>query len=85
MTQFLEGPTPFNEGGGGSSYVGIILKTNHLYNTGLLEDITTFYSRTDIFQYSFFPCTILEWKKVDRRIQQATTMLSFKNVLLKIG
>ena len=38
----------------------IIPKTNHLYNTRLSEDITTFYSRTDVFKYSFFPSTISE-------------------------
>ena len=63
----------------------IIPKTNHLYNTRLSEDVTTFYSRTDVFKYSFFPSTILEWNKLDRRIRQSTTMLSFRNALLKIG
>ena len=62
----------------------IIPKTNHLYNT-CFSDVTTFYSRTDVFKYSFFPSTILEWNKLDRRIRQSTTMLSFRNALLKIG
>ena len=46
----------------------IIPKTNHLYNTHLSEDTTTFYSRTDVFKYSFFQSTISEWNKLDRRI-----------------
>ena len=49
------------------------------------EDVTTFYSRTNVFKYSFFSSTILEWNKLDRRMQQSTTMLSFRNALLKIG
>ena len=65
----------------------IIPKTNHLYNTRLSEDFTTFYGRTNVFKmfHSFFPSTISEWNKRDRRIRQSTTMLAFRNVLLKIG
>ena len=61
----------------------IIPKTNHLYNTRS-EDVTAFYSRTDVFKYFFFPSTISEWNKLDR-IQQSTNMLSFTNASLKIG
>ena len=32
-----------------------------------------------------FLFTILEWKKLDRKIQQPSTMLTFRNSLLKIG
>ena len=32
----------------------LIPQNNHLYNTRSLEDVTTFYSRTDAFKYSFF-------------------------------
>ena len=32
----------------------LIPQNNHLYNTRFLEDVTTFYSRTDAFKYSFF-------------------------------
>ena len=63
----------------------IIPKTNHLYNARLSENVTTFYSRTDVFKYSFFLSTILEWNKLDRRIRQSTPMLSFRNALVKIG
>ena len=55
------------------------------YNTHSSEDITTFYSRTDIFQYSFFPYTILEWNKLDNKIQQSKSVLAFRNSLLKNG
>ena len=40
-----------------------IPQNNHLCNTHFLEDVTTFYSRTDAFKYSFFPSTILECNK----------------------
>ena len=33
----------------------------------------------------FLPSTLLEWDKLDRRISQSTTMMIFKNALLKIG
>ena len=32
----------------------------------------------------FFPSTVLEWKKRNRRIRQSTAMLSFRNPILKI-
>ena len=41
--------------------VDLIPQTNHSYNTRLPEDVSTFYSRTDFLNYSFFPSTILEW------------------------
>ena len=63
----------------------IIPKTNHLYNTPSSEDVTIFYRRMDVFKYSFFPSTILELNKIDRRIRHSTTSLSFKNALLEIG
>ena len=63
----------------------LIPQNNHLYNTRFLEDVTTFYSRTDAFKYSFFPSTILEWNKLERKIRQSSTLLSFRNSLLKIG
>ena len=44
----------------------LIPQNNHLYNTRFLEDVTTFYSRTDAFKYSFFPSTIFEWNKSNR-------------------
>ena len=55
----------------------LIPQNNHLYNTRFLEDVTTFYSRTDAFKYSFFPSTILEWNKLDRKIRQSSTLLAF--------
>ena len=62
----------------------LIPQSNHLYNTSFLEDVTTFYSRTDAFKYSFFPSAILEWNKLDRKIRQSSTLLTFRNSQLKI-
>ena len=50
-----------------------------------LEDVTTFYSRTYAFQYSFFPSTILKCNKLERKIRQSLTVLIFRNSLLNIG
>ena len=60
----------------------IIPKIIHLLDN-YLPDITTFYSKIDIFKYSFFPSIISEWNKLDRRIQQSTIMLSFRKCLIK--
>ena len=66
-------------------YHNSIPQTNYPYNTGVAEDVTTFYSRFDAFEYSLFQYTVLEWKKLDWNIQQSKNMLSFRNSLLKIG
>ena len=63
----------------------LIPQNNHLHNTRFLEDVTTFYSRTDAFKYSFFPSTILEWNKLERKIRQSSILLTFRNSLWKIG
>ena len=67
-----------------TSLFDLILQTNHLYNSCLLEDVTTFYSRTDAFKYFFSPSTILEWNKLDRKVIQQFSNMTFRNSLLKI-
>ena len=62
----------------------LIPKSSHMYNTRSLEDAIKLYSRTDIFKYSFFPSTISEWNKLDLTIHQSKTLLTFRNVLIKI-
>ena len=32
---------------------------------------TTFYCRTDIFNYSYFPATIMEWNKLDVKLRKS--------------
>ena len=56
-----------------------------MYNTRSLEDVATLNNRTDIFKYSFFPSTLLESNKLDLKIQQSKTLLTFWNALIKIG
>ena len=63
----------------------MIPQSNHSYNTRSGEDVTTFYCRTYIFRYFYFPYTILEWNKLDMQIRKSELFLSFKNSLLKIG
>ena len=63
----------------------LIPKSSHMYNTRSVEDVAMLYSRTDIFKYSFFPSTISEWNKLDLKIQQSKTLLTFQNALIKIG
>ena len=62
----------------------IFARASHLYNTRLSQNVIAFCSKNDVFKYSFFPSTILEWNKLDRKIQQSATILSFRNALLKI-
>ena len=35
------------------------------------DNVTTFYSRTDVYKYSLFTYIILEWNKLDENIQQS--------------
>ena len=63
----------------------MIPKSNHQYNTWSIEEVTKFYSRTDVLKYSYFPHTILEWNKLDVQVRRSESFLSFKNSLLKIG
>ena len=56
-----------------------------MYNTHSLEDAATLYNRTDISKYSFFLFTISECNKLDLKIRQSKTLLTFQNALIKIG
>ena len=57
---------------------------SYKYNTRTLY-VTTFYCRTDIFRYSFFQSTIMEWNKVDIAIRRSESLPSFRYSLLKLG
>ena len=39
-----------------------------------------FYSRTDVYKYSFFPYAILEWNKLYKNIQQWPTPKPVYNI-----
>ena len=51
----------------------MIPQSNHLYNTWSIDNVTTFYCRTDVFNYSYIPHTILEWNKLDMQIRRLFT------------
>ena len=55
----------------------------HSYNTRNSEDVVTYHCRTDIFKYSFFPWTILEWNKLDLTLHKSSYKV-FRNSLLKM-
>ena len=46
---------------------------------------TTFYCRIDVFKYSYFPATIMEWKKLDVTLRKSESLPYFRNALLNIG
>ena len=58
---------------------------NCVYNIRSQDQLNTYYCRTDLFKYSFFPYTIVEWNKLDVTLRNAKSLLIFKNSLLKIG
>ena len=60
----------------------LILVDNHSYNTCISENITTYYCRTDILKYSFFPWFIVEWNKSDLKCRKCTYNV-LRNHLLK--
>ena len=60
----------------------LILVDNHLYNTHISGNITTYYCRTDILKYSFFPWFIVEWNKSDLKCRKCTYNV-LRNHLLK--
>ena len=63
-----------------------IPKGNHSNNTRLNEGgLKIYHCRTGVFKYSFFPYAISERNKLDLQIRKANSLLSFKNVLLKLG
>ena len=55
------------------------------YNTRNSDHIETYYSRTDIFKYSFFPYTIVEWNRLDHILRNSKSYNIFRNSLLNIG
>ena len=62
----------------------LILTESHIYNTRNTEDVETYCCRTDLFKYSFFPYTIIEWNKLDINLRNVKSFQIFRNSLLKI-
>ena len=55
------------------------------YNTRNSNHIETCYCRTDVFKYSFFPYTIVEWNRLEHTLRNSKSYNIFKNSILKIG
>ena len=67
-------------------YLNELLPTeSHTYNTCNIENVETYYCRTDLFKYPFFPYEIVEWNKLDIDLRNAKSFLIFRNSFLKIG
>ena len=60
----------------------LLTKGTHSYNTRSSENITIFQSRTEIFKFSFFPWSIVEWNKLDLKIGNSSCLV-FRNYLIK--
>ena len=63
----------------------LIPTESHTYNTRNIENVNTYYYRTELFKYSFFPYVIVKWNKLDINLRNAKSFLIFRNSLLKIG
>ena len=60
----------------------LLHKGTHSFNTRNSEDITIFQSRTETFNFSFFPWSIAEWNKLDLEIRNSSYLV-FRNYLIK--
>ena len=58
---------------------------SHTYDIRNIENVETYYCRTDLFKYSFFLYVIVEWNKLDINLRNAKYFLIFRNSLMKIG
>ena len=54
-----------------------------MYSTRNKEKICNFPTRTDLFSFSFFPCTIHDWNTLDPSICASESLSIFKSKLLK--
>ena len=53
----------------------LIPKSNHNYNTRNIGHLDPYYCRTDVFKYSFFPYTVIEWNKPDADLKNAKSYM----------
>ena len=58
-------------------------KVTHHYQTRNSENLATYQTRTNIFKYSFFPYSVMEWNKLSSSIQNSIYPV-FRNNVLKI-
>ena len=45
-----------------------------IYNTRNQDQVETYYCRTDLLKYSFFPYTIVEWTKLDIALRNTKSL-----------
>ena len=63
----------------------LIPAKSYSYKTCISDHNETYYCRTDIFGYSFFPYTVVKRNRLDRTLGNSKSYNIFKNLLLKIG
>ena len=66
-------------------YLSDIIPSNSksMYSTRNKDRIRNFSTRTDLFSFSFFPCTIRDWNILDPSICASKSLSIFKSKLLK--
>ena len=57
--------------------------TDH-FQTRKSEDLAIYQTRTNIFKYSLFPYSVMEWNKLSSSIRNSTYPVFRKSLLLKI-
>ena len=58
---------------------------NSTYDTRSTHSVGTYFSKTNAFEYSFFPYVIQEWNKLDLQLHNEKSFKKFRNTLLKLG
>ena len=58
---------------------------NKTYDIRSTHSIGTYFYRTKVFKYSFFPYTIREWNKLDLQLRIEKSFIKIRNNLLKLS
>ena len=58
---------------------------NNTYDTCSTDSLGTYFCRTNLFKYSFFPYTIREWYKLDLQLRNERSFKKLRNILLELG
>ena len=62
-----------------STYLlNIIIVSSRSYFTRYLENVSSFKVRHDSLKNVFFPSTVIEWNKIDKKIQESESLSIFK-------
>ena len=57
----------------------LIPAKNSSYNTHNSDHMETYYCKTDIFKYSFFPHAIVEWNRLDHTLPSSKSCNIFRH------